>query len=269
MSAGEGEDEDEDNKELQEFAARCVQSWTSLFALAQAKEEVQFALAMTPEMRGMQDAGWSTAEDTSRALQEYKELIPQLTGPISVRIGLSLYSHLSEASGYYEVPKNMMRIASGDEYNLWPFRHLVERHAATGAAIAPNSNKVMKDLIGHAEELGLDELVALILETFDPDIRNGYAHADYIIWKDGIRLRKRNGGQSSIVSVDTFLSKLNKAIIFFETIREVSQEFIRTYCPPKKVFGQMNNKDPKMPALITYDPEKGTFRIEVGYNAHE
>ena len=31
----------------------------------------------------------------------------------------------------------------------------------------------------------------------------------------------------------------------------------------------MNNKDPKMPVLIAYDPDKGTFGVKMGYNAHE
>jgi hypothetical protein len=142
-------------------------------------------MALNPEFRGMQDAGWSTAEDASRALDQYLELLEKLaSSPIKIR-PLSLYSHLSEASGFYEVPKNMMRIASGEDYNLWPFQRLVAQHAASGAIIAPNANKVMKDLLRHAQELGLQGLKAVIIETFDPDLRNGYAHADYIIWDDG------------------------------------------------------------------------------------
>lgn len=88
----------------------------------------------------------------------------------------------------------MMRIASGDDYSLWPFQNLVAKHKASGALIAPNANKIMKDLLGHSHELGLENIKAVIIETFDPDLRNGYAHADYIVWNDGIRLRKRNGG---------------------------------------------------------------------------
>jgi hypothetical protein len=73
-------------------------------------------------------------------LDEYVDLIQSLPeGRIKVRIGLSLYSHLSEASGIYEVPKNMMRITSGDGHIIWPFVHLVDRHATTGQAISPNA----------------------------------------------------------------------------------------------------------------------------------
>ena len=33
-----------------------------------------------------------------------------------------------------------------------------------------------------------------IRDAFDPDVRNAVAHADYIVWVTGLRLRKRNGG---------------------------------------------------------------------------
>jgi hypothetical protein len=58
----------------------------------------------------------------------------------------------------------------------------------------------MKELLGHAAELKFDKFKDVILETFDPDIRNGYAHADYIVWHDEIRPRRRDGGQPKIVS---------------------------------------------------------------------
>jgi hypothetical protein len=250
---------------IEAYVNRCSAAWQELFSAAKEKEEMQFAMALNPEFRGEQDAGWSTAEEASLALEQYLELLSKLEAtPIKIRLALSLYSHLSEASGFYEVPKNMMRIASDEEYNLWPFRHLVARHAASGAIIAPNANKVMKDLLGHAEELGLQRLKALILETFDPDLRNGYAHADYIIWEDGIRLRKRNGGHPSVVSFEEFTIKLNKAIAFFQTLKNNMMESVRSYATPKRFMGRMNNSDPRMPVIISYDEATGRFDIRTG-----
>ncbi len=104
------------------------------------------------------------------------------------RVALSFYCHLAEASGFYEVPKNMLRIAGGESHVLWPFINLVQSHKQTGDRIAPNANKVLKDLTGHAKELGFDELAEVFRDAFDPDVRNGYAHADYIVWNDGLRL---------------------------------------------------------------------------------
>ncbi len=139
---------------LQEYADCCSAAFQELFQAARAREEVQFAMALNPEMRGMQDAGWSTARESMLAIDEYLAVIKGLPQDrMRVRTALSLYSHLSEASGFYEVPKNLLRIASGEDYNFWPFQHLVERHRASGAVIAPNANKIMKDLLGHAAEL--------------------------------------------------------------------------------------------------------------------
>lgn len=130
--------------------------------------------------------------------------------------------------------------------------------------IAPNANKVMKDLLGHADELGLQKLKAVILETFDADLRNGYAHADYIIWNDGIRLRKRNGGHPSVVSFDDFTFKLNKAIAFFQTLQGCMEQVVRSYSTPKRIMGRMNKNDPIMPAIISFDEKTGSFSIKSG-----
>jgi hypothetical protein len=256
---------DDLDETLQAYVDSCRAAWAELFGAAKAREEMQFAMALNPEFRGMQDAGWSTADDSFRAVEEYLELLSGMDPkPIKLRVALSFYSYLSEASGLYEVPKNMMRIASGDEYNLSPFRHLVERHAASGSLIAPNSNKVMRDVLGHADELGLQKLKSIILETFDAELRNGYAHADYIVWDDGIRLRKRNGGHPSLVRFDDFTLKLNKAIAFFQALRDQMNDSVRTYSTPIRILGRMNLSDPVMPAIIHYDEISGSFSITIG-----
>jgi hypothetical protein len=247
------------------FATRCSEAMSALFAMARTREEVQFAWALNPEMRGMQDAGWNTAEESWVALDEYVNLIRRLPNDrMRVRVCLSLYSHLSEASGFYEVPKNMLRIASGQNYHLWPFSGLVRKHAETGAIIVPNANKVMKDLVGHAEELDQRVFKEVLLEAFDPDIRNGYAHADYVIWNDGIRLAKRNGGRPSIVPLDEFISKLNKAICFFQVLRDQIVAAKRSYSVPKRIVGRSNNEGAALPTIISYDENSGRFSIKSG-----
>jgi len=123
-----------------------------------------------------------------RAFDEYLDFIHTAKGPIRFRVALAFYCHVAEASGFYEVPKNMLRVVGGEGHVLWPFMHLVEAHRATGTRVAPNANKVLKDLAGHAETLGLHELAEVFRDAFDADIRNGYAHADYVIWNDGLRL---------------------------------------------------------------------------------
>jgi hypothetical protein len=54
----------------------------------------------------------------------------------------------------------------------------------------------MKDLMGHAFTLGFRELSEVFEDAFDVGVRNAIAHADCIIAPEGLRLRRRNSGQS-------------------------------------------------------------------------
>ena len=86
------------------------------------------------------------------------------------------------------------------------------RHRNRGTAIAPNANKIMQNLLGHASDVGFADLCEIITEAFDPDLRNGYAHGDYILWNGDIRLRRRYGGELRVVLQEDFVLSLNKAM---------------------------------------------------------
>lgn len=213
----------------------------------------------------MREVGWNTAHEASRAVQQFGDLIRALRveNPVRVRVGLSLYSHLAEAAGYYEVPKNMLNIAGGGYWSMYPFRELVDIHKHTGDAIAPNASRVLKDLIGHAATLGFVDLCEVITEAFDFDLRNGYAHADYIVWNDGIRLPRRNGGPAKIVSYERFGLLLNKALSFFSALEEVQGECLQAYDPPRLVRGRMNSQEDVEYAILTWNPQKLTFSVKM------
>ena len=127
------------------FFEKMERAFRGLFEAAKKKNELHFALSLNPEFRGEQDAGWSTAQDALFAFNFYLETINNLKyNDHKARIGLAFYCHLSEASGFYEIPKNMLRISEGKLYNLWPFKDIVSKHKVTGDIIAPNANKVLK-----------------------------------------------------------------------------------------------------------------------------
>jgi len=44
------------------------------------------------------------------------------SAPIKLRVALSFCSHISEAAGFYEMLKNMLRVAGGESYHLYPFK---------------------------------------------------------------------------------------------------------------------------------------------------
>lgn len=245
----------------QKYFEKAENSFRTLFDAARQKNELHFAMSLNPEFRGEQGPGWSTADDAHRAFDEYMQFLHE--GPftsLKARIALAFYCHLSEASGFYEIPKNMLRVAEGEKYNLWPFRHLVKKHEETGNIIAPNANKVLKDLSGHAETLGFHKLAEVVRDAFDSDIRNGYAHADYIIWPDGLRLRKRNGGYPRVVSWSEFQTIFDRGINFFHILRQVVDEYVKSYNPPKQIQAQLDNEPIRM-WTIHYNEKEGTFSI--------
>ena len=156
----------------------------------------------------------------------------------------------------------MLRVAEGKQHNLWPFKEIVESHRITGEAIAPNANKVMKNLAGHSETLGYRKLAQVFKELFDSDLRNGFAHADYVVWNDGIRLTKRNGGIGQIITYERFNFLLNRAINFFMTLRAVRQKFMEFYNPPRTFRGRLGNA-PEGDCTVSFEPN-GVFTIKCG-----
>lgn len=240
-----GDLQDLSDAENHAFLDKAEKAFRELFDLARKKNELHFALALAPEFRGVQDAGWCTAIDAHAAFEDYIKFISdggKLTN-LKARVALGFYCHLAEASGFYEIPKNMLRIASGEPYNLWPFREdLVRKHPLSGETVAPNANKVLRNLADHASALQLCELAEVFRDAFEADLRNGYAHADYVVWSDGIRLPKRNGGHPRKVIWNEFWHHFNRGINFFHTLRVVVSDYQGSYHPPKKIRGRLNDE---------------------------
>ena len=251
--------------ENEAFFEKIERAFRDLFDRARGRNELHFAFSLNPEFRGEQDAGWSTADNARIAFDEYLAFLREGTfTSLKARVALAFYCHLAEASGYYEIPKNMLRVVGGQLYNMWPFQELVETHRKTGAVIAPNANKVLRNLAGHAASLGLSELAEVFRDAFDSDIRNAYAHADYIIWSDGLRLRKRNGGFPQKVSWPEFQARFDHGINVFHLLGEIVNEYVASYHPAKQFRGRMADNEPELLWTIHFDPEKKTFGISGG-----
>jgi hypothetical protein len=250
--------------ENEAFLSKAQEALNELFEAAKQKDELHFTLSLNPEFRGLQGPGFNSAEECHVAIEDYVSYLNNTpeTSRLKIRIALSFYCHLAEASGFYEVPKNMLRVAEGKQHNLWPFKEIVEIHRTTGEVIAPNANRVMKNLAGHSGTLGYKKLADVFKELFDSDLRNGFAHADYVVWNDGIRLTKRNGGTGQIISYERFNFLLNRAIGFFMILRAVRQKFMESYNPPRTFRGRLANS-PEGDCMVSYEPP-GVFTIKCG-----
>ena len=216
--------------------------------------------------RGLQDAGWNTAEEAEHAYDQYTALLAKLSKDdvVRLRVVLSFYLHAAECSGFYEIPKKMLLTTEGRGNNFMPFGKLVKKHRRTGQAIAPNANTIMKDLMGHAWLLSFIELSEVFEEAFDADVRNAIAHADYTLASNGMRLRKRNGGQVRVIPWDEFDPLINRGIYLFSVIRRISGEYVQSYHPPKIIKSRINNGEPMSDFTIYYGPVTGAFGFTTG-----
>lgn len=264
MSASSQTEFEPGEKENQEFFEKAERAFKELFDSAKAKNELDFAFALEPEERGFRDPGWSSAAETFIAFDDYVEFLDSgINTRFKFRVALSFYCHLSEASGFYEVPKKLLLVSEGDPYFRKAFHSIVERHRITGNGIVPNASKVFRDLVGHAKNLGFDELADVFKDAFDPGLRNAYAHANYILRPGEIRIADKATNQIRIISMPEFNQIFNKGLGFFQVLRDVLKEYMRSYVPAKFIIGKLHD-EPESPCKIEFLPEHPALVISRG-----
>lgn len=244
------------------FANETARQIGLLFKFTRQMSELDFAGSLSGEFRGMQDAGWST---TITAEQVYEELNERLaTGPVEsiadMRIILLLYSQLSEAGGVYESLKNMMGIVENAPYNLWPFKELVRVKKNPSRVIGPNANVTFRDLATHARKIGMSGLASTFENVFRDDVRNGMYHSDYILWNDGLRLRRRNGGHVKRLEYAEVFDLVGIGLAFFQALQELRKSAVHSFDPPRDIIGRFS-ANPPMPWTVGYNKETGAFSI--------
>ena len=221
---------------------------------------VDFAAALNAEFRGAQDAGWNTTITAHEVFEEINVYLQRgpLLSKAEMRVVLMLYCQLAEAGGVYETLNNMMGVVTLKPYLLWPFKDLVRVKKGSDRVIGPNANATFRDLAASAGSIGLSGLSSLLELTFRDDIRNAIYHADYVIWKDGLRLPNRSGGHAAQVTFAELNEVVGRAINFFQTLRDYDQVSVESFNPPKTITGRLSANFP-MPWTITFDPHNGTF----------
>lgn len=233
-----------------------------LYTFARQVNELDFAVSLGGEFRGAQDAGWATTITANEVFEELGTFF-SAGGRLSkaeFRAALMLYCQLAEAGGFYETLKNMMGVISLKPYVLWPFQPLVRVRKEPKRVIGPNANATFRDLATMARSIGLLRLSELLVLAFRDDIRNGITHADYVIWDDGLRLRKRNGGRADRLSFKDVSDAICRGMIFFQILKELNNASVRTFDPPKEIVGRFS-VNPPMPWTVSYNPKSGAFGI--------
>jgi len=247
--------------ENEQFFTLFEKSFKELLVLAKKKNELHFAIALSPEFRGMQDAGWNTAVESLRAFEEYIEFIETINNSkMKVRISLAFYCHIAESSGLYEIIKKMLDICSGKSNGIAPFADIVKENSQ-GSTITPNTNKVIKNLILHSNKLGFTDLAECLEKAFNSNIRNGYSHAGYIVWNNGLRLPNRNGIGGSTIPWDIYELLFNRGINFFQIINKIVHSEKLKY-ESKKIIKCSLHGEPARKHQIYFNPDNCKFTIE-------
>ncbi|MCE8438519.1 hypothetical protein [Rhodovulum sulfidophilum] len=233
-----------------------------LFKFVRRMSELDFAGSLSGEFRGAQDAGWSTTITAEQVFEELSERLAtrRVESLADMRIILLLYSQLSEAGGVYETLKNMMGIVESVPYSLWPFQDLVRVKQNPKRIIGPNANATFRDLAAHAHKIGMTGLSLAFENVFRDDVRNGVCHADYVLWNDGLRLRKRNGGYATRLDYGEVSDMVGMGVAFFQTLQELRRLAILSFHPPREIIGRFS-ANPPMPTTVGYDPATGAFTI--------
>lgn len=241
------------------FLKKSESAFRRLFEEAKSRDELNFAFSLSPEFRPYTV---NTALDAQRAFAEYSEFLMTYSqdSPIRIRVALAFYSHISEASGFWEIPRNLLGIIAGLKYNMMPFMELVKRYGTTEGSIAPNAGRIMRALMKYSQEVGYQDLAEVFRDAFDVDLRNAYAHADYALLEQGICVKPRYNGER-IVNWEEFALLLHKATEFYELLKSIDDEYVSSYLTPKVVMGILNDRDPEGTWTIHYDSETRLFSI--------
>jgi hypothetical protein len=233
-----------------------------LYSFARQMNELDFAISLSGEFRGAQDAGWAT---TITAQEVFDEITVYFKtqgnrSKAELRVILMLYCQLAEAGGIYESVKNVLGVITLKPYLLWPFKDLVRVKQVPNRVIGPNANATFRDLANTAKAVGLIKLSELFESAFMDDLRNGISHADYVIWNDGVRLPGRNGGYTKKLSFPDVNEALTRGVGFYQVLAEHNRTSMHSFDPPKTMVGRFS-ANPPMAWTVYLDPKTGAFGI--------
>jgi hypothetical protein len=166
---------------------------------------------------GMQEAGWDPLEESEAAFKDYnwhlnKAKSDELSDKSQWRIGLLMYCQACEMSAVHDMLANLLRIQLNQPYRVDPLSSL--RRKKRMWKWYPPSAKVKWDKLRRmAEEAGKNDLVRLIDNVYDDQVRNAFSHSDYII--SDLDFRWTEGGLPGQIPLQRVSNLISNALTFF------------------------------------------------------
>ena len=136
-----------------DFMVRAEAALRHLFTEALNADELNFAASLSPEFRPYLR---NSAVDAQYAFSDYSEFLSRDTNvELRPRVALAFYSHLAEASGFWEVVKNLIGVSQGLKFNVMPFAQFTSKYGSAEGSPIPNANRLMRSLVRSAYAAGL------------------------------------------------------------------------------------------------------------------
>jgi hypothetical protein len=246
-----------------DFTADEVQSRLhAAFEAARGKDEFEFACTLL-RMRGMEDAGWDPFVETYRLVEDLTALVAApLAVHTKVRLGLLLYSHLTEVGAIYDLLANLMRVVRDERYSIDPFLAEAPRNRKDEVQFLSTPAKV-RALQAALQADGHAEMSEVVDWFFNPSVRNAFAHADYILHQDKFRCRsesfERGGVQTPELPLEVLAELFNRSVCFYDAFMHEYEGQRKSYIANKIVLGRFAGDDRQEPVELQADPIRGLY----------
>ncbi len=199
------------------------------FRKARERSEFDFILALL-RVRGIEDAGWDPYETSLLAMESIVKLSSTVKTFYDQRhLHLWTYGHLVEASEPYEIVRNVVGIANGED-NM-PFRFPPKKGKKYNVPQTPGEK--IEQIEAYTASVGMPEVAVPFRERWDRELRNAIFHADYALHGNEIRIRGTGPGRS--YSGEEFMLLLNRAKACHDAIAHLQRAACATYDAPKLV----------------------------------
>jgi len=236
-----------------------------LFARARDADEFEYASALL-RVRGMEDFGWDPLEETTALFNDLASLLEApLNDYARLRLGLLLYSHLTEVDAMYEMLANLVEITGGERYTMDPFRDLCgPANRRRYAQNPPSAKRVVERLKDRSAARGSEELVELLDWFFNDAVRNAFFHSDYILYRDEFRSREAtfidaDGRRSSTLKIDGVVDLINRAIAVFQAFISVYERHRGSYREDKQIRGRLGATGEEIDVTLLASEERGLY----------
>lgn len=244
------------------YAKSLVQYLNSLdllFCKAQKKSDFEFILTLL-NIQGARDVGWNPFETTQDIFETFNKLKTKIKyNDEQLHLFLVLHGLILEASNFYDLLYNLLKVISGDRYSAFCFPDI---KLGQGSKTRPMSvsEKIIK-IQTLAKKLGLDENIKLLKDIFDKDLRNAIFHSDYCLYGEELRIQK----PAKVYQVSDVMKLINKTIAYYETLEKLVEYHRASYTESRVIDAHPKfSNDPDEKAVVMV--RKGTGVVGVKDN---